>query len=149
MVVVSAQMPPQYQVDPSWPKQLPNNWILGQVGGMAVDSQDHIWVFQRPRSNTVDELSAAQNPPLAECCTAAPSVLEFDSAGTLLRSWGGPGHAPNWPTTEHGIYVDRTGNVWLTGNSAKTDDGPEDRVILKFTARRHTPRHLRPHLRWP
>jgi hypothetical protein len=41
---------PEYKVDPFWPKQLPNNWILGQIGGMTVDAQDHIWVFQRPRS---------------------------------------------------------------------------------------------------
>lgn len=132
-ILAAAQSAPRYQVDPSWPKQLPNNWIIGQVGGIAVDGQDHIWVFQRPRSNTVDELSAAQEPPLAECCKAAPSVMEFDTNGTLLRSWGGPGYAPNWPRTEHGIYVDRAGNVWLTGNAAKDANGPEDRVILKFT----------------
>jgi hypothetical protein len=128
-----AQSVPTYKVDPSWPKQLPNNWIIGQVGGMTVDKDDHIWVFQRPRSNTVDELSAAQTPPLAECCFAAPSVLEFDKQGNLLSSWGGPGHIPNWPATEHGIYVDNTGNVWLSGNSAKTDTAPEDRQIFKFS----------------
>ncbi|MGE0591892.1 MAG: hypothetical protein AB7G23_02065 [Vicinamibacterales bacterium] len=124
---------PRYAVDAAWPKELPNNWILGQVGGMAIDSQDHVWVFQRPRSNTVDELSAAQTPPQAICCTAAPSVLEFDAEGTLLRAWGGPGYAPNWPATEHGIFVDDAGNVWLSGNSARTDTAAEDRVILKFT----------------
>ena len=132
-VPVESQDVPNYRVDPSWPKPLPNNWIIGQVGGIAVDSNNHIWVFQRPRSNTVDELSAAQSPPLAECCIAAPSVLEFDKEGNLLSSWGGPGHVPNWPTSEHGIYVDNAGNVWLSGNSAKTDDAPEDREILKFT----------------
>src|SRR5216683_3464609 len=42
--------PPQYKVDPSWPKQLPNNWLIGQVGGLAVDSHDHIWILQRPRA---------------------------------------------------------------------------------------------------
>src|SRR4051812_37578442 len=79
----SSQTPgvPTYRVDPAWPKQLPKNWIIGQIGGMAVDKDDHIWVFQRPRSNTVDELSAAQSPPQAECCIAAPSVLEFDKQG--------------------------------------------------------------------
>jgi hypothetical protein len=128
-----AQDVPRYKVDPAWPKPLPNNWIIGQVGGMAVDKDGNIWVFQRPRSNTVDELSAAQSPPLAECCIAAPSVLQFDKAGNLLKAWGGPGHVPNWPASEHGIYVDRTGNVWLSGNIAKTNDAPEDREILKFT----------------
>lgn len=60
----SAQAPPTYKVDAMWPKQLPNNWIMGQVGGMAVDGQDHIWVMQRPSSNTKDDLGAAQTPPL-------------------------------------------------------------------------------------
>jgi hypothetical protein len=131
----SAQRPgvPTYRVDPAWPKQLPKNWIIGQIGGMAVDKDDHIWIFQRPRSNTVDELSAAQSPPQAECCIAAPSVLEFDKQGNLLTAWGGPGHIPNWPATEHGIYVDAATNVWLSGNNAKTNDAAEDRQIFKFT----------------
>ena len=53
----SAQSP-AFRIDPFWPKPLPNNWILGQVGGMAVDAQDNIWVFQRPRSLTDDEKGA-------------------------------------------------------------------------------------------
>ena len=60
---VRAQDAPAYKVDPSWPKQLPNNWIIGQVGGLTVDRENHIWVLQRPGSDTVDELGAAQNPP--------------------------------------------------------------------------------------
>src|SRR5215475_11549777 len=113
-----AQDIPTYKVDPSWPKQLPKNWILGQVGGMAVDKDDHIWVFQRPRSLTADEAAAVQNPPTAECCSPAPSVLEFDTEGNLLKSWGGPNFIPDWPQTEHGIYVDRAGNIWLSGSGA-------------------------------
>ena len=105
---------------------------MGQVGGMAVDSEDHIWVLQRPRSNTPDEIAAAQNPPTANCCMPAPSVLMFDKDGNLLKSWGGPGHVPHWPAVEHGIYVDKSGNVWISGNSPESDQTPEDRVILKF-----------------
>ena len=41
---------PTFAVDASWPKPLPNNWILGQVGGITVDSRDHIWVIHRPHS---------------------------------------------------------------------------------------------------
>jgi hypothetical protein len=33
---------PKFEVDPMWPKPLPNNWILGQVGGITVDWQGHI-----------------------------------------------------------------------------------------------------------
>jgi DNA-binding beta-propeller fold protein YncE len=124
----NAQAPPTYKVDASWPKELPNNWIMGQVGGMAVDRQDHIWVLQRPGSNTKDDLGAAQTPPAAECCVSAPPVLVFDAQGNLLKSWGGPGTGFDWPGSEHSIFVDAGGNVWVTGNGAK------DRQALKFTS---------------
>src|SRR6185437_10531023 len=78
--------PPQYKVDASWPKQLPNNWLIGQVGGLAVDSHDHIWILQRPRTLTADEAGAAQTPPRSECCFPAPSVIEFDKEGKDRKS---------------------------------------------------------------
>jgi hypothetical protein len=125
---LGAQAAPSYKVDASWPKQLPNNWIMGQVGGMAVDQQDHIWVLQRPSSNAKDDLGAAQNPPVAQCCVSAPPVLVFDAEGNLLKSWGGPGVGYDWPSSEHSILVDHSGNVWITGNGAK------DRQALKFAS---------------
>ena len=64
---------------------------------------------------------------------ASAFVLEFDKSGNLLKSWGGPGYVPDWPAQEHGIAVDKAGNVWLSGNSAETKDSPADRVILKFS----------------
>jgi len=117
---------PKFKVDPSWPKELPNNWIMGQVGGMAVDRHDHIWVLQRPSLDTVDELGAAQTPPWSQCCFASPPVLVFDTQGNLLQSWGGPGEGFDWPKREHGIYVDRDDNVWISGAD------PSDRHLLKF-----------------
>src|SRR4029077_1814310 len=91
-VVALAQAPvPHYKVDPFWPKELPNNWIVGQIGGMALDSHDHIWVLQRPGSDTPDEIGAdSSSPRKAICCVPAPPVLEFDKEGKLLKSWGGP-----------------------------------------------------------
>jgi hypothetical protein len=121
-----AQDPPKYQVDPAWPKELPNNWIMGQVGGMAVDRHDHIWVLQRPGLDTPDELGAAQAPPWSLCCIAAPPVLEFDAQGNLLQSWGGPGEGFDWPKREHGIFLDNNDNVWIGGA------GDTDRHLLKF-----------------
>lgn len=117
---------PHYIVDPAWPQELPNNWIMAQVGGMCCDSKDQIWVLQRPRTNTPDELGAEQNPPQSECCGTTPSVLVFDTAGKLVKSWGGPGYVPHWPKNEHGIYVEKNGDVWIGGND------PTDRHILKF-----------------
>jgi hypothetical protein len=119
---------PQYRVDAFWPKQLPNNWIMGQVGGLSVDDHDHIWVLQRPLSATPDELGAQQTPVRSICCNSTPSVLEFDSEGNVIRAWGGPGYVADWPKSEHGIWVDRQRNVWIGGNA------PVDRQVLKFSA---------------
>jgi DNA-binding beta-propeller fold protein YncE len=118
---------PQYQVDPFWPKQLPNNWIIGQVSGVAVGPNDHIWIVHRPRTLTEREAGAVQNPPLSRCCVPAPSVIEFDQDGKMVRAWGGPGTLPFWPGSEHGIHVDPSGNVWIASN------GRNDNVVLKFT----------------
>ena len=120
--------PPRYKVDPFWPKELPNNWIVGQIGGMAVDRNNHIWVLQRPRSDTPDEISAdPSSPRAAMCCVPAPPVLVFDADGNLLKYWGGPSKGYDWPDSEHGIFVQRDGTVWIGGN------GPTSRQVLKFT----------------
>lgn len=118
---------PQYKVDPFWPKPLPGNWMLGQVAAVAVDRQDNIWVLHRPTTLLDDEKGAQKNPPETKCCTAAPAVLQFDQAGNLLRSWGGPGQGYDWFESEHGIFVDDSGNVWVGGNS------PKDHHLVQFT----------------
>jgi DNA-binding beta-propeller fold protein YncE len=118
---------PQFEVEATWPKPLPNNWILGQVAGIATDKYDRIWVVQRPRTLTARERAAEQNPPEAKCCAAAPPVLLFDASGNLLRSWGGPGPGYQWPENEHGIFIDDDDFVWLAGN------GKTDGQLLKFT----------------
>ncbi len=103
---------PAFTVDASWPKPLPNNWILGQVGGITVDWQGHIWVIHRPRSLTDDEKGATLNPPRSKCCVPAPP---------------GPGEGYEWVGREHGIEVDERGFVWVGGNA------DNDNAILKFT----------------
>ncbi len=118
---------PQFQVDPFWPKPLPNSWILGQVSGISVDRLDRIWVVHRQSSLNERERAAEQSPPQAKCCVAAPPVLLFDQSGNLLRSWGGPGPGYDWPESEHGIFVDDEDFVWLAGN------GKRDGQLLKFT----------------
>ena len=120
---------PAFKVEPAWPKPLPNNWLLGAVGGLTIDDKDQIWVLQRPRTLTNDEKGASFNPPRSKCCVPAPSVLVFNTAGEIVKSWGGPGKdlGYDWPAQEHGILVDHKGNVWMGGNN-KTDQ-----MVLKFT----------------
>ena len=113
---------PRFRVDPFWAADLPNDWILGQVSGVSVDGQDHVWIVQRPRT-----LDARQRGEEGMCCVPAPAVIEFDPEGNVVRAWGGPGEGFEWPDNEHGIYVDRQRNVWIGGN------GPEDAHVLKFT----------------
>ncbi|MDE3198373.1 MAG: hypothetical protein KGN84_18635 [Acidobacteriota bacterium] len=107
---------PRFEVDPLWPKPLPNHWVVGNVIGVSVDAQDHIWIVHRAAALERMETYAAQNPPAADCCSPAPPVLEFNEAGDLIGHWGGPGPGYDWPETNHGITVDYKGNVWIGGN---------------------------------
>ena len=117
---------PKFQVDPFWPKPLPNNWAIGQVAGVAVDERDHVWIIQRPRSLTRGEKLAAAKPPIAQCCIPAPPVIEFDPEGNVVQAWGGDGQGFDWPRQEHGIRVDGN-SVWFGGNHK------EDGAVLKFS----------------
>ena len=115
---------PRFEVDPSWPT-IPNNWVLGEVTSISVDRRDHIWVLHVP-----------QSIPEAQRANAAPPVLEFDVAGKLLRSWGGPGTGSAWLGREHGIFVDANDFIWLGGRAGwprPTTPGVSDDMILKFT----------------
>lgn len=119
---------PVYEVDPLWPKPLPNNWLLGWTIGAWVDDQDHIWIIHRGAAGlNNNERGAETNPPIAECCRTAPPILVFDQEGNLLRAWGGPGPGYDWPSSNHGVHVDYKGNVWIGGN------GEKDAHLLKFT----------------
>ena len=141
---------PAFEVDPYWPKPLPNHWVTGSTIGVSVDAQDNVWTIHRP--NTVEanfkaadimvgdasgrddeaQPAAGAGPqtsaptPIGQCCKVAPPVLVYDQAGSLVKSWGGPGKGYDWPDSNHGVTVDHQGNVWLAGN------GPKDTQILKF-----------------
>ena len=93
---------PKYEVDPSWPKPLPDRWVTGMIGGICVDTQDHVFVLNR-RNLTDNELDAGQH---------APPVIEFDPAGNVVNSWGDPEVLGQG--SFHSCAVDRENNVWLT-----------------------------------
>jgi hypothetical protein len=118
---------PYFEVDPFWPKALPNHWVLGSSIGVSVDDRDHVWMIHRGSATLADKEKALETKLSDECCGAAPPVLEFDPEGTLVGHWGGPGAGYEWPTSNHGITVDHKGNVWIGGN------GPGDSQVLKFT----------------
>jgi DNA-binding beta-propeller fold protein YncE len=123
-----APVAPRFEVDPFWPKPLPNDWVIGSAIGVSVDSRDHVWIIHRQQSlNTETEASAGVNTPSDACCSAAPPVLELDAAGNLVGYWGGPGEGYDWPDSNHGITVDHMDNVWIGGN------GENDAHILKFS----------------
>lgn len=126
----SAVQAPLFEVDPLWPKPLPNHWLLGSTIGLSVDAQDHVWIVHRGGStlNARTEMIVPAGAPRAdECCVAAPPILEFDPAGNLVASWGGPGEGYEWPASNHGLFVDDKGTVWIGGNDAK------DAHIVKFS----------------
>src|SRR6201995_1827309 len=107
----AAGMAPRFEVDPLWPKPLPNHWVLGSAIGVVADSDDHIWIIHRS-SATLANNEKTLETKAGECCAGAPPVLEFDQAGNLLRHWGGPGDGYEWPDSNHGIFIDYKGNVW-------------------------------------
>ncbi len=117
---------PRFEVDPLWPKPLPNHWVLGSTIGVWVDTDDHVWIIHRSSATLAPQEKALETKD-GECCAGAPPVLEFDQEGNLLRHWGGPGQGYEWPDSNHGIFIDYKGNVWIGGN------GGPDSHILKFT----------------
>jgi DNA-binding beta-propeller fold protein YncE len=118
---------PKFEVDPMWPRPMPNRWLIGQAIGLAVDAQDHVWIVHRPDTLSAAEAAADQNPPTGTCCRRAPPILEFAPDGTLRRSWGGPGEGYEWPESNHGLAIDHKGIVWMGGNVGA------DSQVLKFT----------------
>jgi sugar lactone lactonase YvrE len=128
---------PRFEVDPFWPKPMPNNWVLGQAIGVAVDSRDHIWIVHRgsdPAALDNTELAVPitgnrAGQRVGECCNPSPPIMEFDQAGNLVNAWGGPSPTREyeWPSSNHGIAVDAEGFVYIGGN------GAGDAHVLKFT----------------
>lgn len=151
-VEAATTMAPRFEVDPFWPKPLPNHWVIGAAIGLGVDAKDNIWIVHRPGSLEEKEQYATWNPKASECCAAAPPVLGFNSAGDLIASWGGKsGDGFTWPSSNHGIDIDHKGNVWIGGNgrgsvpAALAHDESKmaaagrvhDSMLLKFTQSGH------------
>lgn len=138
---------PRFEVDPMWPKPLPNHWVIGAAIGVAVDAKDNVWIIHRGGSLEEKERYATWSPKASECCAPAPPVLAFNPAGDLIASWGGNSDGFEWPSSNHGIDVDFKGNIWIGGNgrgkvpAALAHDESKmsaagavhDSMLLKFT----------------
>src|SRR3970282_2207209 len=110
--VPSQSAAPRFEIDPSWPKPLPEGWIAGQLACVHVDHNDHVLTVNRGDITEEEK----------ETCIRAPAVMIFDLAGNMIDSWG------DWdvlPSTPHSCAVDRDNNVWLTANG--------DGMVQKYT----------------
>ena len=120
------RMVPHFEVDPFWPQPLPNKWILGSTIGVAVDARDHVYIVHRNDDGNFATQEIGIDNGIADCCTAAPPILEFGVDGSLVNAWGGPGDGYTWPASNHGIEIAPNGNVWIGGN------GGGDSHVLVF-----------------
>jgi hypothetical protein len=121
---------PAFQVDPFWPKPLPNHWVQGRTIGVDVDARDHVFVVHRDQEAMFavrTELGLYAG--VSECCTPAPPILEFDAEGNIVNAWGGAkeGAPYVWPSSNHGIEIAPNGDVWIGGN------GGGDSHVLVFS----------------
>jgi DNA-binding beta-propeller fold protein YncE len=123
--------------------------VLGSITGVTVDAQNHVWVAHRGLDSleSNEKGMALAAPSSSVCCTAAPPILEFDQAGKLMASWGGPSQGYQWPQVVGGIAADTMGNVWVTaagpepapaaagrgrgGAAAAANEAAEQGVVLR------------------
>ena len=121
---------PWFEADPYWPKPLPNHWLMGNTIGLDLDKNDNVWIIHRPQ--TLEFMETYRTRGESDCCTAAPDVLAFNPAGDVIKHWGkAAGH--DWPTSNHGITIDKDGNVWLGGNGPD-QPGPAAGTMAQFQA---------------
>jgi DNA-binding beta-propeller fold protein YncE len=105
---------PSFQVEPDWPREMPDLWIMGSITGVFVDARDHVWVTHLEETLTPEEISAVQDPPIGTCCRPAPAVVEFDPDGNVVQGWGTPDQdIAVYPRNPHGIFVDHNDYVWV------------------------------------
>ena len=75
-LLIAQDKPPKFETDPSWPKPLPEGWITGQLGGVCVDSHDHVIVVNRGDITNEEKETSLQAPP----------IIMFDAAGNVVSS---------------------------------------------------------------
>jgi len=109
-----AQTAPSYYADPTWPKMLPNRWKIGGVTGLAIDSDDNVWVLNRPNDLADMELLAELTPAVSHCCVRPPAMIHFDASGNVIGSFDAP--------QGHGMDVDDEGFVYIGQDTVRKYD---------------------------
>jgi DNA-binding beta-propeller fold protein YncE len=108
----SSPLPNPYQPAIERWGTLPAGRSWGGIGGLDIDSKGHIWVFER----CGDDSCAGS--------TADP-ILEFDTSGKLLNSFGG-----GMFVFPHALVIDKNDNIWVTDADAKDGKG---RQVMEFS----------------
>ena len=116
-----AQSTPRYKFDPDWPKPLPTKWKMGGVTGLAVDTDDNVWVLNRPNDLTDIELEAELTPPIADCCVRPPAMIHLDKTGNVIGSFDAP--------QGHGMDVDSQGFVYIGQDTVRKYDPKSGKVV--------------------
>ena len=95
-----AQSAPRYEAEIGWPKPLPGRWVLGGLGDLCVDANDHVLILNRQ-----DVFDGDLNGG-----TLAPPMIELDPDGNVVNSWGDPGLID---PRLHSCHFDKDGSVWI------------------------------------
>jgi DNA-binding beta-propeller fold protein YncE len=94
---------PNYAVDPTWPKPFPDQWVVGGLGGVCVDAQDHVFILNR-QDVAEGELNGGR---------PAPPIIEIDADGKVVNSWG---DRTVIDSRIHSCHVDKDSNVWIASS---------------------------------
>lgn len=121
---VIAQSSLAYYSDPTWPQPFPNNWKVGGITGLAIDSEDNIWVLNRPNDLADMELLAELTPPISECCVRAPSMIHLDKSGNVIGSFDAP--------QGHGMDVDNNGFVYIGQDTVRKYDSRTGELVAEL-----------------
>ena len=107
-----------YDADPNFLK-LPDNVYFGEVAGVAVNSQGHVFAFSR--GGTVGPAFGA----------AAAQLFEFDKNGAFVREIGRNLYAFSYA---HAVRVDPQDNIWVVdkGSDMLVKLTPQGRVAMVF-----------------
>jgi DNA-binding beta-propeller fold protein YncE len=120
---IRAQSAPRFHYDPTWPNALPNLWKLGGVTGLAVDSNDDVWVYNRPNDATPVELRAEPGTDIAACCVRPPSMIHIDQSGNVIGAFDAP--------QGHGMAVDDEGFVYLGQDTVRKYNPATGQVVAE------------------